>query len=134
MASSPSWHRRRRRLRSKAKRKLREPSKGYTQQPFEKDLLRLETHHTKPLLLRASCVMAEWHSSTTKWKGQYWGNRRPRGKKQQEGGAENKDKKTKKSNGSFFPTYDSMPVDPEDGPSSSSSSSLILCGNRHSAV
>ena len=117
-ASSPPWHRRERKKRSKARKRLKKHPTGYTQDQIASDLLLLESHNSKPVY-RVRQVMSGWNTSG--WKGQYWGTRKSRGRNQSTSNVPKDKPKEKETN--QFPTYNTMVVGQTEQAASAASSS-----------
>ena len=119
MVSSPPWHRRERKHRARARKRLKHPPKSYTPGQAVRDLALLETHHSRPKLLVARRRMAEWASQ--KWSGQYRGSKKGKARKAQ-GGSAQKEQKNRQKDAGKFPSYDTMDVETTEQSTGSSSS------------
>ena len=86
IAAEPSWHRRTRSKRSKARKLIRSfiarPSKGKALR-IPAAVSRLELHHSNPKYCKVRLVMSKWNQQQSGWKAHYWSGawKSPKGKK-----------------------------------------------------
>ena len=121
--SSPAWHRKQRRFRSRARLRIR-LARAQGLQPSQRDIRRLADHHAKPAYREDRSHMGkrgQWPQDWSEWSEPWYGQHPSRGGQgRQHGKGKDKGKdqpwRSKEDvKGPVFPTFDAMPVNTPAG-------------------